>query len=556
MAGQGGFFEGFGKTFGPALQKGMQERKLREQFELEDEREKARMRQQQEQFERTQSLQEREFEALQEFRTKEAERAQKQAEIQARLAEVEYAKGFEKAFDPKTPPAYRKYLLRSMARGQGVDTNSAEFKDFEEFIKNSEAEEIESLRTVIGGMLPSLGPGQIYAMSKAVFSGQLPMSELNKLSEELRKDKNVKDILGGGGAVAVGAQPADGVDIFEGAPAELGEGAAQPPSMEPDISGTERDLEDFGNHPLADEEGAAEPEVKPDLLAERRAEIEATKKRRDAFQAAGLLDHARLEEQKLDDLMKAGEFEPELRGAIKGAELSAEEKQKWEQPVNSGSLRVVGLDPQLQLTRREARQLGIDVEALDDPKTRKEINTQKAAVHSSIKQIDELSKMITPAAIGPVGTLVRNADSLMEQAMAIQDITGISSAKFKRTVGKDFLRGLPETSAVIKSRVIDLAYTMAVAKDSGRLSDQDIQRFREQLGESGSAQQFITVLQDMKDRLRSGTAKQVEGLTGVVPFDLMTTSELIENARQTKDATLLGAIKRETERRLKEFSGG
>ncbi|HEU4984818.1 MAG TPA: hypothetical protein VFT58_04190, partial [Nitrososphaera sp.] len=178
-----------------------------------------------------------------------------------------------------------------------------------------------------------------------------------------------------------------------------------------------------------------------------------------------------------------------------------------------------------------------------------DINSQKAAAHSSIKQIDSLQEIITPAAVGNVGKFVRGVDSFIDQAFALTDIAGMDLSAFRRKTRGVVGKNLPETSAVIQSRVVDLAYSMAKAKDDGRLSDQDVARFREQLGESGSVPQFMAVLDDMKDRVRSQASGEIEALTGVKPIDLMTIDELGTAIDEVQDADILRAIIKEQERR-------
>lgn len=157
---------------------------------------------------------------------------------------------------------------------------------------------------------------------------------------------------------------------------------------------------------------------------------------------------------------------------------------------------------------------------------------------------------MTPAAVGKVGSFVRGVDSFIDQALGLGNIAGMDLGQFRKKMRGIIGENLPETSAVIQSRVVDLAYSIAKSKDDGRLSDQDIARFREQLGESGSVPQFMAVLDDMKERMRSSAAGEIEALTGVKPIDLMTGAEMNAAIEEIDDADMLRAMIKEQERRL------
>lgn len=497
------FFEGLAQ----GITQGVQNKRLRDQMRLEDARERRREQIQQDQFQQRQNMQREQMDALERYRAGQQELQQKQLAIQTRKADLDFANGFMKAFDPKTPKSARRFLLGTMANHLGVDRKSQQFKDFDALVTGLEDEQLSALQGSIAAMLPDAQPGQIMDFAKTIMNGQMTLPQLTeaigKTQVQKTREKIIEESIGGqdtsqtigGGAMATGT-------------ANLGP---------------------------------------PDPLAERKAEIEATKKRRDAFHKAGLMEDMRAEQQKLKDLESAGEFEPELRGAIKKEELSAEEALKLEKPVSPAITRILGI-PGMKLTEGRARELGIDTAILDG-KTLRDINTQKAAATSSIDQIDKLREIITPAAVGNVGRFVRGVDSFIDQAFAIPDVAGLDLSAFRKKTRGIIGENLPETSAVIQSRVVDLAYSMAQARDGGRLSDQDILRFREQLGESGSVPQFLAVLDDMKDRIRSQTSGNIEALTGVKPIDLMTAAELNSAIDEIEDVDMMRAVIKEQERR-------
>lgn len=499
------FFEGFAQSFS----KGVEQRRLREQLRLEDAREQRREKIQQEQFQQRQQLQQDQFEALERFRAQQNQLREKQVALEARKADLDFANGFMKAFDPKTPKSARRFLLGSMANHLGIDRKSQQFKDFDALVTGLEDEQLDALRGSIAAMIPEAPPGQIMDFAKSIMAGNLTLPQLTEAVGKMQTQKTREKIMESAG----GAPQADTSQVQGG-------GASATATVDMAPKGP---------------------------LEQRRAEIEAAKRRADAFQKAGLMQDAQLELQKIRDLESAGEFEPELRGAIKGQELEAEEKIKLEKPVSPAVTRILGI-PGVKLTEGRARELGIATDILD-AKTLRDINSQKAAASSSIEQIDNLQEIITPAAIGNVGKFVRGVDSFIDQAFAIGDIAGLDLGGFRKKTRGIMKENLPETSAVIQSRVVDLAYSMAQARDGGRLSDQDIQRFREQLGESGSVPQFLAVLDDMKDRIRSQTSGSIEALTGVKPIDLMTATELGAAIDEVQDADILRAIIKEQERR-------
>ena len=500
------FFEGFAQSFS----KSVDQRRLRDQLRLEDERERRREAIQQERFQEQQKLQRDQFQALEQFRTKQNEMRQQQLLLETRKADLDFAQGFSKVFDPAVPKSARRFLLGSMASRIGVDPKSQQFKDMDALVSGLDDETLDSLRGTIAAMVPDAQPGQIVDFAKTIMSGKMTLPQLTDIVGKMRKEKTREQIIKDMNKTPEGGQ--QGSQLL--APQSLGE--AMP---------------------------------KPGLLEGRKAEIDKIKKRRDAFHDAGLLEDARLEEQKLDDLMKAGEFEPELRGAIKRAEIEQEEAIKLEKPVSPAILRAIGLSG-IKMTEGKARELGITTELLD-AKTLREVNEKKTAAHTALRQMEELREMIKPGAIGPVGTFARATNAFLEQAAAIPEASGMTPAQFNKAVRGMIPKELATQSAVIRSRVIDLSFNLAKAVDDGRMSNQDVERFATALGESGSESQFIAVLDDMKERIRSGAASSIEGLTGVKPLDLMTSSELREGIEAVEDADMRRAIIKEQERRLK-----
>ena len=498
------FFEGFAQ----GMNKGIEQRRLRDQMRLEDAREKRREAVQQEQFQQRQQLQERQFKALEEFRNQQNKFRETQMQMQVRQADLQFATGFMKAFDPKIPKSARRFLLGSMARHLGVDPKSQQFKDFDTLVGGLEDENLDALRGTISAILPESknNPGMIMDFAKTIMSGQMTLPQLMEVVEKTRANKSREEIIGG----ATGGEQEGNI--------------LQPTPM-----------------------SGAMPESDP--IADRQGQIEEARKRRDEFQKRGMLQDAQMEQTKIRDLQQAGEFEPELQGEIEKRKQQQKQAVELEKPVSPAITRILGL-PGMKMTEGRARELGIATDILD-AKTLKDINVQKAAAHTTIRQIEELQDMIVPGAIGPVGAFARATNAFMEQALAIPDAGGLTSAQFNKAVKDIIPKELAERSAVIRSRMTDLAFNMAKAVDGGRLSNQDVERFQQALGESGSESQFIAVLDDMKERLRSGAATDIEAVTGVKPIDLMTLDELDGAIDEIEDVDMLKAIIKEQKRRGK-----
>ena len=549
----GGFFGGFAESFSA----GMQQRRLREQMGMEDERAKRQETIQQQQFQMQLGQRQKEAEAQQEFQRLQAEHQKEQLEIQKKQFDHSISMGFEKAFDPKTPKAYRRYLLTTMARQLGSDPKAPEFNDLLTMINSAEDEELENLRTTIGTILPTLAPGERAALAKTVFAGQMNIQQLTGIADAMRKGQIKQEALerfSGGGEQQQqptgteqpqqdgNVRPDGGIDIF----AEDADGF---------IMRDPGDEEETAEQPQSPEQ--QQPELSP-AMAKRQAEIEQTKARRDFFQKNDMMEDARLEEAKLDDLMRAGEMEPELQEELARRKVTGEQEAKLDEMVNPAEMLAVGM-PGTQMTKRDAQKYGISVGTMNGEALMK-INQQKGAVKNTVRQIAELkilAQKAGPAAIGPVGVFVRSMDSFIEQALAIPDIAKMGNREFRKNtsrLARETFNELPEKSAIIQSRIIDLTRSMARARDTGMLSNQDIEDARRQLAAAGgSMEQFLAVLDDMQDRVLEGGATSLQALFAVKPLDLMTRAEHSEIINAPGVPRMMAeAIRKIQEQRLKE----
>lgn len=435
------------------------------------------------------------FDATERYRASQAALEEKRIEIQQKQADMVIAEGMMKAFDPKTPKAGRIFLLTSMARTMQIDPASPAFKDMIKMVGGLEDENLSALRTSISTMLPDAQPGQVSAFAQSVFQGNLSIPELTKAMGELSVQKTREEITSG---------------------------IAESADEEPDKAGT----------------------------------IQEHRTRAQEFAKAGMYEDARVQLQLARDIETGKEFDPTVRGEIKGKEKAAELEVAKQQPVSPSITRLVGMAG-TKLTRGEAQELGVSLDILEDPKQTAELLKQKGRTQSAITNIDSLRDFIGTDSelLGTLGAASRTIESILEQVKSIPSIFDSVVSGDKTTFEtadeiKGILKkGLSGKSAVVRSRILDISYEIAQARESGRLSDQDVQRALAGIGDSGSAPQLQAVLSDLKDRLRAGASREIESVTGMKPLDLLTRAELRAAASSTSSTKVLEAVIAEGKRR-------
>lgn len=544
------FFSSFGKSF----ELGLERRRLRESLGAEIEDREAERARKESEFNETMELRRDEFEATQEHRANQESRAQQdltlreagvgvqfenleqrkseaealetyrieqtkiqqqQVDIQKRSADLTLAQAMMKAFDPAVPKAARGFLLTSMAKQLQIDPKSDEFKELHKAVMGLEDEALASLRTSISAMLPKAKPGDVMAFAQSIMSGKMSLAELTETMGNLSTQQTREEITG-----------------------SLVDQNLIKPSDSGMPSGS------MGSKATAPEADQAS------VVAEHRAKAVE-------FARAGMHEDARVQLQLAREIETGKEFDPKARGEVRAAEKTAEIEALKKQPLKPSIKRLLGFSG--DMTQGEASELGVSTDLLEDPKQVVDLFKQKGATQTALKNIDELSAMVEgrPELIGSVGGMVRAIDSILEQVSAIPALSeailngNLGEFKEAKEVKNIVDRALAGKSAVIRSRIIDLSYEIATARESGRLSNQDVERALAGIGESGSAEQFTAVLTDLSDRLREGTAKDIETITGIRPLDLMTTDQLLLYADESDNPAILKSVLKEVNRRGK-----
>lgn len=459
-----------------------------------------------------------EAEALQTYRTEQTNIEKQRLDIQKKSADVTIATTMMKAFDPAVPKSARVFLLNSMAKNIGVDPKSAEFKDLEKAVMGLEDEALGALRTSISAMLPDAKPGDVVAFAQSIMSGKMTLPELTKAMGELSLQKSRAEITGSLADQNL-IKSSDG-----GMPT--------------------------GKMASGDEAAKPEGDDKEAIIAEHRAKAVE-------FAKLGMHEDARVQLQIAREIEQGKEFDPTNKGKIKGEEKLAELEVAKKQPLQPSIKRLLGMQG-IDITQGEASELGVSVDLLD-PKELKDLFKQKGNTQTALKNIDELAAMVEgkPELIGSVGGIVRAMDSIFQQISAIPALSeavlngNIGEFKEAKEVKNIVNRALAGKSAVIRSRITDLSYEIATARESGRLSNQDVERALAGIGESGSPEQFVSVLNDLSERLREGTGKSIETITGLRPLDLMTNDQLLSYADESENPAILKSVLREVNRRGK-----
>lgn len=189
--GIGAFAQGFTNSF----QSSLQQRRLREQMDLENSMKIEREKRLNEQFEQQQSLRERQFEALEEWRTGQREVQQKQLEIQQKNGDLQVMGAWEKVLDPTKPKALRRFMFKQLSSSLGIDSKSSQYKDFETMLQGMDDEALADIRTGLFALLPDATPGQVTDLSRAIISGQMQMKDVVAQFSEQATQRRVRDKL-------------------------------------------------------------------------------------------------------------------------------------------------------------------------------------------------------------------------------------------------------------------------------------------------------------------------------------------------------------------------
>lgn len=229
-------------------------------------------------------------------------------------------------------------------------------------------------------------------------------------------------------------------------------------------------------------------------------------------------------------------------------------------PLPPSVAATVGLPP--GMTVGQAEEMGLFASELaEDPKVVREVRQNVAATNTALKEIAQLSEMIDARSIGLSGSIARGIASASAQMEAIAEGMGISLSEMAPQAlanHPSIRRGIEEEigdgpkANVIRSRMADLAYSIASAREGGKLSTSDVEFALQSLGNSGDPESFRQTLTDLGERLRYGAAKKAESTVGMVPMQLRSLDELEQLLGTGMDA----AVNMELKRRLDALSTG
>lgn len=446
---------------------------------------------------------------LQEAQEIETDLQQKRLELEQRSFDIEVHRRIDKAFDPTIPKPVRQQILRNSARLLDIPTDGERYKEMERTITSLDDDVLKDLQGTLAAVAPDLPPGQLSAISGAVLSGNVELTDIMDALEQGRQSRMRQQAFGMGGG---GMQQPEQEQQEGGTPGFM----FQQESLQ---SGVRQEQPGGGDTSLS------EPQSPEELL--------------DAAQflaANGDLEGARMARQMARDLWDAQEFDPEAVEERAAAEATGERRAFMGQRMPKSALDIVGL-PTADITRAEAQELGMFPDILDDPEKIMEIREDKAQSMTTLTNIRELADTVKGRAdvLGVSGALARGLDNLIENIAGLAQGAGGFMGLDPRTLRDvPIIRSILEEgelskqSAEVRSMTIDLAYELARARQDGRLSNQMIDQALQTLGAGPSPDQFRSTLLSLHRRLERATAARIEAQTGMKPMELMTDEELEE----------------------------
>lgn len=511
----GGFAGGFARGFSGAFQTGLAARQAREN---------AQIRQQQQ-------------EALEEHRQFQRQLQEKQLEIRQRQADNAVMGSMLKLFEPGFTTPARKFMFNQFADRLDIPRDAQTRKDFEKMVTSMDTDALNNTKTAITGVFQSLPPGAVEPLAKAVISGQITLDQAFDQARQMQ----VSGLRAGQDGQAQPQQP--GADLLSPTP------TTQQPGIEQAQAG--------GAAPAA---APSEPTT-PFELRRRSFELlqEGRELTNEGDEAGARLRNTQAQElrQLARDMEQGKQFDVEEVARRAEAEAAGEaigtprgEARARLKSSVKGLLGISGAD----LTRGEAEDLGIFTDQVQDPKVVGELLKDKAQTKDAIRQMGELGELVRgrPELLGAVGSIARGIDTLVQQMTALPEL--IPGVSFSAIRNHPKIRGvirsqLAEQSAEVQSRVTELSFAMANAVQSGRISNQQVERSLQELGASGSADQFTAVLEDLENRFRQSAGDDFKFRTGVKPLDLMSVDELLEFSERVENPDITRAILREIGRR-------
>lgn len=471
-----------------------------QQFELEQDRfglERERLNVQQQQFEEQQAVRER-SQSLEE----------KKHELELRKQDLQISKTLtEQLLNPKIPKPLRKRIIQQWAPALGMDRQSQEYKDFEAMMLSLDEDGMQELKSAFTSIMPDAPPGQITGLARLIARGDLPVTEALEIMQQ--------------GAIGRLRQGGQTQTAAPAAPAPTA--PPTPAALRDQALATLRDAARLAN--AGDEEGA------------RLRRAEATELR-----------------QMASDMERGLEFDPAEVERRAVAEQTGKRRAANQAPLPNSISDLIGFGD--GITQGDAKQMGVFTDMLG-PDEVKELRKRKANVQNALKSVDDLAKMIEgrPELLGPAGAVSRGLSAAVSAIEGLGVAAGgllnldMGSVRNNETVRRALDSEVAETSAVVKSRLTDLAFQIATAREAGRLSNQDYERALSTLGQSPNPELFTRVLRDLGGRLREAASSDIEAMTGIPPLDLQTSNELAAMAEGVDDPRVLRFILKELTRR-------
>lgn len=544
-----GFAE-FASGFAGSLERGIERRRLRDTLALEQKNKDRNFNLRQQEF----GLSQERLGWQQKVQEKQEQIETKRLEMQKRQADIQAIGMFGKL--KEIPKAARPLFLKQLAPKIGIDPESKDFQDVVKMIGQLSPEELQATTDQFLAIFPSMEPGQASAFARGVISGQITLNDALTQVGELR---TIQARQGGGGGTSTKKPKAGQVDsqtAFNPAPAA--------DQLTP-LGGEQKNKAAirFGEQP--GEDAPTSPQELRQQALELTQEAQRLTKLGDEAGATRYEAQARNLVQIADDMDSGREFDPQEVEKRAVAEETGKERARRKKTLRPDIADTLGIKTPGRLTIGEAEDYGIYPELIE-PKEAIKVRKGKHNAQELIRKIDDVDSMLIgpdgqprDELIGFVGSSIRTLESLVSQVEAVSRLsTYVQGGQISRfSNSKEVKKVLDETglvgaSATLKSRVIDLAFTIARAREEGRLSNQDVeQAMRELAASSGSANQMVAVLGDLRERVRQGTMSDIEAATGMKPLDMLTGDELVGLAADSEPEWVLRAILAEQQRRLK-----
>lgn len=115
--------------------------------------------------------------ALETYHAGQMDLEKKKYELQLRTADLQTMDAWSKILDPKLHKPQRMFMFKQLATSLKIDPKSEQYKDFEKMVGGMDDEALKETSASLMTIFPKANPGQVVAFSNAIVSGQLPMKD-------------------------------------------------------------------------------------------------------------------------------------------------------------------------------------------------------------------------------------------------------------------------------------------------------------------------------------------------------------------------------------------